>query len=55
MMANLDPNMMRQASNMMKNMSPEQMEQMKKMAANMMATGQMPGMPPPVNQTPQPV
>jgi len=25
MMANMDPNMMRQASSMMKNMSPEQM------------------------------
>jgi len=45
MMANMDPNMMRQASSMMKNMSPDQMAQMQQMAAKMMQGGGMPGMP----------
>jgi len=32
MMKNIDPNMMRQASEMMKNMSPEQLANMQRMA-----------------------
>ena len=43
MMANMDPAMMRQASQMMKNMSPEQMANMQRMAAGMMGGGGMPG------------
>jgi tetratricopeptide (TPR) repeat protein len=45
MMAGMNPDMMRQASQMMKNMSPEQLASMNQMAQNMMRTGQMPNMP----------
>jgi hypothetical protein len=54
MMANMTPDMLRNASKMMENMSPEQMQNMQKMAQNMMGGGGMPGMgaPPPAYNTP---
>lgn len=53
MLKNMDPAMMRQASQMMQNMTPEQIAQMQKMAANMMAGGGMPQMPQSATPPPQ--